>query len=539
MSQVWVLSVAVAADGARAVSGGADGTVRVWDLSTGQEQASLTGHTGWVNAVAVAVAADGARAVSGGADGTVRVWDLSTGQEQASLTGHTGSVYAVAVAADGARAVSGGADGTVRVWDLSTGQEQASLTGHTGSVYAVAVAADGARAVSGGGDGTVRVWDLSTGQEQASLTGHTGSVYAVAVAADGARAVSGGADGTVRVWDLSTGQEQASLTGHTGSVYAVAVAADGPRAVSGGADGTVRVWDLSTGHEQASLTGHTGWVNAVAVAADGTTAVSGDQRTVQIHDLSTAHKQSMPVDRTERSHRQSGIRIGRESGESLPRRSYVAPRFMPPPRPRPSIPRAAHEATTGRSAEDPEIDLNFSQIGGRRAQAADIVIGRMAAPDSVSGLSYAGRSGPAVPLGERTDPLPHDGLFIRRNNAFGTKSTIGITDLIEQGMLIDQERIRFDDFVAARSDEVPQPSAGEAVGVSCGLARTVPDCRASQQATHFLEIALRAADSAGASTTPPAPLPVNFVFVVDTSGSMSGVQAGELLKGPSAGSMTS
>jgi uncharacterized protein YegL len=143
-------------------------------------------------------------------------------------------------------------------------------------------------------------------------------------------------------------------------------------------------------------------------------------------------------------------------------------------------------------------------------------------PAAVGRSAYAGRSGPAVPLTERTDPLPHDGLFIRRNNAFGTKSTIGISDLIEQGVLIDQERIRFDDFVASRSDEVPLPATGEAVGVSCGLARTVPDCRASQHATHFLEIALRAADSAGTSTTPPALLPVNFVFVVDTSGSMTG-----------------
>jgi uncharacterized protein YegL len=130
--------------------------------------------------------------------------------------------------------------------------------------------------------------------------------------------------------------------------------------------------------------------------------------------------------------------------------------------------------------------------------------------------------GPEVPLGERTDPLPHDGLFIRRNNAFGTRSTLGIADLIEQGVLIDQDRIRFDDFVASRSDTVPQPTAGEAVAVSHGLAGARADGRASQHATHFLEIALRAADSPGPGAVPAAPLPVNFVFVVDVSGSMQG-----------------
>ncbi len=156
-----VRTVAVTPDGARAVSGGEDGTVRVWDLATGQQQAALTGHTDWVRAVAVT--ADGARAVSGGDDGTVRVWDLGTGQQQAALTGHGQPVRAVAVTPDGARAVSGGADGTVRVWDLATGQQEAELTGHDRPVWAVAVTPDGARAVSGGGDGTVRVWDLAAG----------------------------------------------------------------------------------------------------------------------------------------------------------------------------------------------------------------------------------------------------------------------------------------------------------------------------------------------------------------------------------------
>jgi len=67
----------------------------------------------------VAVTADGTTALSGGGDGTVRVWDLATGQLRATLTGHI-SVSSVAVTPDGTTAVSGGSyDGTVRVWDLA------------------------------------------------------------------------------------------------------------------------------------------------------------------------------------------------------------------------------------------------------------------------------------------------------------------------------------------------------------------------------------------------------------------------------------
>jgi uncharacterized protein YegL len=142
------------------------------------------------------------------------------------------------------------------------------------------------------------------------------------------------------------------------------------------------------------------------------------------------------------------------------------------------------------------------------------------ARDAATG--WAGYQGPPdVPMRAREGPLPHDGLFIRRNNAFGTKSTVGIADLIEQGVLIDQEQVRFDDFVASRSDGVPPPQAGEAVAVSHGSAAVPGGAKACQATTHFLEIALRAGDEPG-DAPHGEPLPVNFVFVVDTSGSMQG-----------------
>ena len=282
-----VLAVAVSADGRRAVSGGGDGTVRVWDLDTGTAMRALTGHDRAVGAVAVSP--DGRRAVSGGDDGTVRVWDLDTGKTVRTLTGHRGPVFAAAVSADGHRAVSGGEDGTVRVWDLDTGTAMRALTGHDRAVGAVAVSPDGRRAVSGGSDGIVRVWDLDTGTTMHVLTGHDSRVRAVAISADGRTAVSGGSDGTVRAWDLDTAAATHALTGHDGPVRAVAISANGRRAVSGGNDGTIRAWDLDAGTTAQALTGHDGPVLAVAISADGQTAVSGgSDGTVRAWDLDTA-----------------------------------------------------------------------------------------------------------------------------------------------------------------------------------------------------------------------------------------------------------
>ncbi len=134
----------------------------------------LTGHTGAVVAVAVGALPDGTPViVSGGYDGTVRVWRLADGSPVGEpLTRHTGWVHAVAVGAlpDGTPViVSGGSDGTVRVWRLADGAPAGEpLTGHNGAVAAVAVGAlpDGTPViVSGGGygDGTVRVWRLADG----------------------------------------------------------------------------------------------------------------------------------------------------------------------------------------------------------------------------------------------------------------------------------------------------------------------------------------------------------------------------------------
>src|SRR5271157_3016782 len=143
---------------------------------------TLSGHGGWVSAVALT--GDG-RVVSGSYDGTVKVWDLNSGQEERTLSGHSDWVDALALTGDG-RVVTGSDDGTVKVWDLNSGQEQRTLSGHGGVVWALAVTGDG-RVVTGCDDGTVtgdgpliaglldctvQVWDLNSGHEERALSEH-------------------------------------------------------------------------------------------------------------------------------------------------------------------------------------------------------------------------------------------------------------------------------------------------------------------------------------------------------------------------------
>ena len=289
-----------------AVTGGQDGTVRMWDLRTGAARWEAHGDDiGGVNAVAVGEA-DGTPVAVTGSYRAVRVWDLRTGAARGKpRRGHTSVVKAVAVGeADGTPvAVTGGLDGTVRVWDLRTGAARGKpLRRHIRRrqmKYVVAVAvgeADGTPVTLIGGSGGVRVWDLRTGADRWEVAlGNVGYVKAVALGeADGTPVAVTGGTGGVRVWDLRTGATRGIVqTKRREQVNAVALGeADGtPVAVTGDSDGAVRVWDLRTGAARGKpLRGHHGQVNAVAVGeADGTpvAVTGGSDDTVRVWDLRT------------------------------------------------------------------------------------------------------------------------------------------------------------------------------------------------------------------------------------------------------------
>ncbi len=123
------------------------------------ERRRFDGHAPhWV--VGVAIAPDGRKALTGGFDRMMRLWDVESGRELRRFEGHAGPVVAVAFAPDGRRALSGASDNTMRLWDADTGKELCRFEGHTGGVFVALFCPDERHALSGGKDGSVRLWRL-------------------------------------------------------------------------------------------------------------------------------------------------------------------------------------------------------------------------------------------------------------------------------------------------------------------------------------------------------------------------------------------
>jgi WD40 repeat protein len=239
----YLFSVAFSPDSKSLASTSEDGTVKLWNLRTGEVSQTLHGPADRLTR-SVAFSPDGKLVATAHHDGTVKVWDTTTGKVHRSLDGHTDRVECVTFSPDGRTLASSGYDHTVRLWSLDGGGEK-TLRAHRENVRCIAFSPDGRLLASAGGDHDAIIWDLATGTARWRLP-HPEILHAIAFLPDGKTVVTGGADRQVRLWSWEANRELRVLGGPAAAVREVAVRADGRMLAACGADGAVHLWDLSS-----------------------------------------------------------------------------------------------------------------------------------------------------------------------------------------------------------------------------------------------------------------------------------------------------
>lgn len=184
----------------------------IYDAATGELVQTLEGHL--FDIMDIGFTPDGARIVTAGFDGTVKVWALESGENIGTYFGHQGPVQDLQVSADGTTVASSGwAD--VLVWDLETFETKFTIVGHSGRVDGIDLSPSGDLLLTASDtDRTTRLWDLTPywSHELIGLPGPTqGGHGGLAYSADGAILATGRSADLVTLWDTSTWDEISSF----------------------------------------------------------------------------------------------------------------------------------------------------------------------------------------------------------------------------------------------------------------------------------------------------------------------------------------
>lgn len=232
-----ITSLAWAPDSSQLFSGGADGTVRVWDISGERESHGKT-------VTALALNGRQHRVAIASADRTIRVWDTTSRQLVGTLRGHTAEVSAMALLAGGERLATVSVDGKVRIWKTDEGRCQRTRWIGISQARCAAFSTDGSQLATVG-DKQIAMWDIDTARAKWRVN-HSDAATCLTYGSDGCLAV-GFEDDSVRVYDADTGSLLSCISGDGNQTTSVSFSNDSRLLAWGDAQGGIFVWDTLKG----------------------------------------------------------------------------------------------------------------------------------------------------------------------------------------------------------------------------------------------------------------------------------------------------
>ena len=173
-------------------------TVHLWAVPYEKSHVTLKGHTKKINVLAFTH--NGKMIASGSDDGTIRLWDTSTGTQMLSIP--SSKTNSLAFSEDDKILASSNDSTKIQLWDISTGKQLKSLKAKNDSVTVLAFSTDSNILACGNRDGIILLRDLSTGNELTTFKGHVDRINALSFSPDGKMLASGSTDGAIFIWNI-------------------------------------------------------------------------------------------------------------------------------------------------------------------------------------------------------------------------------------------------------------------------------------------------------------------------------------------------
>jgi WD40 repeat protein len=265
-----VRAVAFSADSRTLLTGGEDGTARLWNAATGKQRGAELVHLKRKPVIAVAFRPGTATEIATGCeDNNARFWNLATGKRRGVLLEHADRLTSLAFDRDGGVLLTGCWDGTAQRWDARTCARIGPPLRHASKVVAVDISPDGRTLLTGSYDHTVRLWDAGTGEPIGAPLLHQFGVLSAVFSPDGKSVLTGCWGDTARLWEVSSRPLPRLVLAHPREVHAVAFSHDGKMVATGSVDRKFRIWDAASGQNRGGFLAAEGTVHSVVFSPDG------------------------------------------------------------------------------------------------------------------------------------------------------------------------------------------------------------------------------------------------------------------------------